>query len=353
LLSTDSVVNMSNQTLLTPKIARSARKLVRISVEDVVRTELPRASDRWPVIMHPGIEGVDLLTWASGHRLRIDHLLREYGAILFRNFSLTGIGAFEQLVEAISGGLLDYTYRSTPRTQVQGRIYTSTEYPSDQSIPLHNELSYASAWPMKIWFYCVQPASSGGETPIADSRRVYAGIDPHVLERFERSGVMYVRNYGEGVDLPWQEVFQTSSRTAVEQICRNANLSYEWKSGDRLRTRQVCQAATTHPKTGERVWFNQAHLFHISRVEPAVRESLLSTFAEEDLPRNVYYGDGSPIESATLDHIAAVYDEQTVTFTWHRGDILMLDNVLTAHGRRPFGGERRVVVGMAETVSAR
>ena len=344
---------MADISLLTPKIPRSARKLVRISVEDVVRTELPSASDRLPVILHPGIEGVDLTAWASGHHLRIDQHLSEYGAILFRGFTLSGVVAFEQLVEAVSGGLLDYTYRSTPRKQVQGRIYTSTEYPSDQSIPLHNELSYASAWPMKIWFYCVQPASVGGETPIADSRRVYAGLDPHVVERFERCGVMYVRNYGEGVDLPWQEVFQTSSRTAVEEICRNANLTFEWKSGDRLRTRQICQAAATHPKTGERVWFNQAHLFHISRVKPAVRQSLLSTFAEEDLPRNVYYGDGAPIEPATLDHIGAVYDERTVTFTWHQGDILLLDNVLTAHGRRPFGGERRVVVGMAETVPAR
>ena len=303
-----------------------------------------------PCVMHPGIDGVDLIAWAGSHRLRIDQLLTEYGAILFRDFTLTGISAFEQLVEAVSGGLLDYTYRSTPRKQVQGRIYTSTEYPADQSIPLHNELSYSSAWPMKIWFYCVQPARSGGETPIADSRLVLAGIDPAVVERFERSGVMYVRNYGEGVDLSWQKVFQTSSQAAVEEICRNANLTFEWKSGDRLRTRQICQAVTTHPKTGERVWFNQAHLFHVSRLERAMRESLLSAFSEEDLPRNVYYGDGSPIESAALDHIGNVYDERTVTFTWRAGDILLLDNVLTAHGRRPFQGERRVVVGMAETI---
>jgi len=319
-----------------------------MSSEDVVRTELPNAIDRLPVVMSPGTAGVDLIAWTGSHRLRVDDLLTEYGAMLFRDFTLAGISAFEQLVEAVSGGLLDYTYRSTPCKQVQGRIYSSTEYPADQSIPLHNELSYSGSWPMKIWFYCVQPAVSDGETPIADSRRVLAGIDPLVVKRFERGGVMYVRNYGEGVDLSWQEVFQTSSHAAVEGICRNANLTFEWKSGDRLRTRQICQAVTTHPKTGERVWFNQAHLFHISRLKPALRESLLSAFAEEDLPRNVYYGDGSQIESATLDHIGHVYDERTVTFRWRLGDILLLDNVLTAHGRRPFQGERRIVVGMAD-----
>jgi alpha-ketoglutarate-dependent taurine dioxygenase len=296
------------------------------------------------------MEGVDLITWADGNRPHIEQLLTEYGAILFRDFTMAGVSAFERLIEAVSGELLDYTYRSTPRKQIEGRIYTSTEYPRDQSIPLHNELSYASAWPMKIWFYCVQPASSGGETPIADSRSVMTGIDPVIAERFARSRIMYVRNYGEGLDLPWQEVFQTTSKVAVEETCRNADLEFEWKTRDRLRTRQICQAVATHPKTGERVWFNQAHLFHISRLRPAVRESLLSTFAEEDLPRNVYYGDGSPIESSVLDHIGEVYRQRTVTFAWKGGNILLLDNMLTAHGRRPFEGTRSVVVGMAETI---
>jgi alpha-ketoglutarate-dependent taurine dioxygenase len=300
--------------------------------------------------MRPGVEGVDLIRWVEANRVAIEELLTGYGAILFRDFTVQGVSPFEQLIEALSGGLLDYTYRSTPRKQISGRIYTSTEYPADQSIPLHNELSYATAWPMKIWFYCMQPATTGGETPIADSRRVAAGIDPAISERFAHSKLMYVRNYGEGIDLPWQEVFQTASKAQVEETCRTAGLELEWKVGDRLRTRQLCQAVENHPKTGERVWFNQAHLFHISRLSPVVRESLLSTFAEEDLPRNVYYGDGSPIESSVLDHISDVYQQNTVAFPWQQGDILLLDNMLTAHGRRPFAGERKVVVGMAEMI---
>ena len=297
------------------------------------------------------MDGVDLIAWAEGNRPLLDELLTKHGAILFRGFDLAGVSDFERLVGVVSGDLLDYTYRSTPRTLVSGRIYTSTEYPADQFIPLHNELSYATSWPMKVWFWCMQSASRGGETPIADSRVILGGIHPDVVERFARCGVMYVRNYGEGLDLPWKDVFQTTSKAEVEKMCIEAKLDFEWKSGDRLRTRQICQGIATHPKTGSRVWFNQANLFHVSRLKPAVRD-LLSAFPEEDLPRNAYYGDGSPIDAATVDHIEDVYRERAVVFTWARGDVLLLDNMLTAHGRRPFEGQRKVVVGMAEMIDS-
>jgi hypothetical protein len=95
------------------------------------------------------------------------------------------------------------------------------------------------------------------------------------------------------------------------------------------------------------VWFNQAHLFHISSLNPEVRQTLLSTFKKEDLPRNAYYGDGSPIENSVLDEIREIYQQEAVVFPWEEGDILMLDNMLAAHGRLPFAGSRKVLVGMA------
>ena len=261
---------------------------------------------------------------------------------------MNGTSEFEQFIQGISGELLDYPYRSTPRSQVMGNIYTSTEYPADQFIPLHNEMAYSSSWPMKIWFFCITVAEQGGETPIADSRKVFQHIDTKIKEQFIQKKIMYVRNYGKGLDLQWENVFQTSQKLEVETYCRKAGIEFEWKDGNHLRTRQVCQAVATHPKTGETVWFNQAHLFHVSNLKPEVREFLLSIFKESDLPRNTYYGDGSPIETSILDEIREIYQQEAVTFTWRKGDILMLDNMLTAHGRMPFLGSRKIVVGMAE-----
>jgi alpha-ketoglutarate-dependent taurine dioxygenase len=209
-------------------------------------------------------------------------------------------------------------------------------------------MSYSHNWPTKIWFYCAQPAAERGATPIADDRRVFQRLDPRIKEKFMEKKVMYTRNYGEGVDLTWQDAFQTTDRATVEAYCRQARTQFKWKDNNRLHTRQVRQAVATHPKTGEMVWFNHAHMFHISNVEPSVRAALLAEFKDEDLPRNAYYGDGSPIETSVLDEIRALYEESAVTFPWQQGDIMMLDNFLATHGREPFGGPRRIVVAMAE-----
>lgn len=300
-----------------------------------------------PLVIQPAVEGVDLMGWCVNNRQAIETNLLKCGAILFRQFGVRTPEQFEELIGAVCGELLQYSYRSTPRTQVSGKVYTSTEYPSDQSIPMHNEMSYASNWPLKIWFLCLIPAEQGGETPLADSRKVFERIDPEVREVFTQKQVMYIRNYNDALDLRWQSVFQTNDKAEVEAYCGKAGIGFQWKSGDRLKTWQVCPATATHPLTGEPVWFNQAHLFHVSGLKPKVRESLLATCDEDELPRNAYHGDGSPIDPSMLDEVREAYRLEEVTFPWAAGDVLALDNMLVAHGRRPYVGARSVVVGMA------
>jgi hypothetical protein len=302
-----------------------------------------------PLIVRPAVEQLDLIEWAAANADFIESYLLRNGAILFRDFGLSTADEFERLIQSVSGPLLDYSYRSTPRHVVSGRIYSSTEYPAHQTIPLHNENSYTRNWPMKLSFFSLQVAEKGGETPLADARKIYDKVPAEIRECFVGKGLMYVRNYGTGLDLPWQEVFQTSSKAVVEAYCHKARLEFEWIGEDQVRTRQRAQAVEVHRRTGELVWFNQAHLFHVSRLPVEVSDWLLSAYGEPNLPRNVYFGDGSPIESAMLDEIMRVYDEQAIVFPWRAGDVLMLDNMLTAHGRRPFVGKRKVVVGIAES----
>ena len=202
---------------------------------------------------------------------------------------------------------------------------------------------------MKLFLFSLQVAEKGGETPIADCRSVYEAIPLEIRECFVRKGLLYVRNYGAGLDLPWQEVFQTSNKAMVEDYCRQDRMQFEWVGENQLRTRQSAAVVATHPHTGEPVWFNQAHLFHVSGLAAEVRNWLLAAYGEQNLPRNVYFADGSPIDAAMLDEITQVYSDQSIVFPWREGDVLMLDNMLTAHGRKPFVGKRKVVVGIAES----
>ena len=324
------------------------RRPVRVSAEELVRTGGLEDGGQFPLVVEPAAEGVNLVSWATGRREWIEAELLRHGALLFRGFEVGTPERFEQFARAVAPELLDYFERAAPRVEVGRNVYTSTEYPAEHAIPLHHEMSYSHNWPTKIWFYCDLPARAGGATPVANDREVFDLIDPAVKRRFAEKRVMYVRNYGEGLDLSWREAFQTEDRAEVERYCRAARMTCEWGEGDRLRTRAVRQALATHPRTGETVWFNHAHMFHISNVEPSVRDALLAQFRDDELPRNAFYGDGSKIEPSVLEEIRGVYDRAAVRFPWRAGDVMLLDNFLASHGREPFEGPRRVLVAMAE-----
>jgi alpha-ketoglutarate-dependent taurine dioxygenase len=330
-------------------VARVRRRAVADAPRAWVR-EHP-AAEGLPLILTPAVDGLDPEAWARENRPWIDERLRRHGALLLSGFDLPDVEAFERFVAAASDRPMDYEDRTSPRSHVRGRVYTSTDHPPDQPILLHNENSYSFSWPMKIFFYCVTPAAEGGATPIADCRRVAAALEPALVERFRRRRVMYVRNFGDGFGLPWSEVFRTDDPAEVEAFCRRNAIEWEWKQGGRLRTRQVRPAVVDHPVTGETVWFNQALLFHPAGLAPEVRAQLLAEFGEEGLPSHARYGDGTPIESAALAAIAAAYERATVARPWRRGELLMLDNMLVAHGREPYAGPRKVVVGMSEPMA--
>lgn len=328
------------------------QEAVRPGEELITAGSLPTGG-ALPLVIRPAVEGASLTQWAEAGRDFLDAQLLRHGGLLFRDFKVTTPAEFEQFIRAAAGELLEYRERSSPRTQVGGNVYTSTDYPAGKSIHLHNENSYQDTWPARIFFYCATAAREGGETPIADCRKVLARLSPGTRERFARKKWMYVRNYGDGFGLSWQAVFQTDDPAQVERHCREHDIEVEWKEGGRLRTRAVRPAISKHPQTGELTWFNHAAFFHVTSLDDGMREALLEVFAEDDLPSNTFYGDGSTIEPEVLDEVRAAYHQETVVFPWQEGDVLMLDNMLVAHARRPFVGPRKVLVGMARPVSRR
>jgi natural product biosynthesis luciferase-like monooxygenase protein len=327
------------------------RKAIDLTLQNTVTTDYLVSGETFPLVVYPKMNGLDPIGWARGNREFIQQKLLEHGAILFRGFKVPSVSDFEQFALASCTTLFG-EYGDLPREEMGGNVYGSTVYPSDQAILPHNESSHTHCWPLKIWFHCVKAALVGGETPIIDCRKVYQSLDPAVRDMFARKGLMYVRNYVPGIDVTWQEFFRTNDRSEVEAYCRRVGLEFEWNGANNLRTRKVGPAVAVHPKTGESVMFNQIQAHHVSCLEPSTREAMLSLFEIEDLPRNVYFGDGSVIEDSVVDELREVYSKLAVSFPWQEEDILMLDNMLSAHGRNPYTGSRKILVTMGEMFAA-
>jgi alpha-ketoglutarate-dependent taurine dioxygenase len=330
------------------KLRSVRREAVNLSRVNPVRKSYLEGAEGFPLVIEPTLEEVDAAGWVANNLEEVNAELLKHGAVLFRGFKLGSAQEFERFAGAACRQLFG-EYGDLPREEVSSKVYGSTPYPQDQPILFHSESSHLHEWPMKIWFCCVTAAEQGGETPIVDCRRIYRMLDPKLRERFERKHLLYVRNYTEALDVDWRTFFHTDDRAAVEETCRRAGVRAEWKDGgDVLMTSQMRQAVARHPKTGEATFFNQFMLHHVACLAPGLRQSMLSVFDERDLPRNVYYGDGSVIDDSVVEEVRAVYEKAMVAFRWQEGDVLMLDNMLTAHARLPYVGARKILVAMGE-----
>ncbi len=321
-----------------------------LAANDMVETGFLREGETLPLVIRPRVGDLDLAEWATGARSFVDEKLRRYGAVLFRGFGIDSAAVFERFAGAVADGLFNENGEH-PRESVTGNVYTPVFYPPAQQLLWHNENSFNLSWPRKILFCCATPAETGGETPVVDSRQVFQRLAPALRDRFLQHGVMYMRNYGDGLGLDWRTVFRTDSRDEAEAICRRGELRWDWRDGDRLRTRAVLPAAARHPVTGEMTWFNQAQHWHLACLDPETRRSIRTVFQEEDYPRHCYLGDGSPIADEEMERILDVYRELEVSFRWEQGDVMLLDNILAAHGRNPFTGERKLLVALGEMTS--
>ena len=341
---------MSNfESLVIPALGKGRRKSLSLDQSSLV-TFSPMFADRpLPLLCTPSMPGVNLIEWAGQNRALIESKLDQHATLLFRGFNVPDIHAFNQCVDAISGGALEYLFRASPRTQITKKlnVYSSTDYPSAEKIFPHNEHSYSPVFPLHLYFYCDQPSATGGETPFGDTRLLLERIDPQVRDEFIRKRVLYVRNYGDGMGLPWQTVFQTEDRAEVEAYCARIGITPEWKPGNRLRTRQQGPAVVRHPRTGDTVWFNHATFFNALTLPESIRDSLLAEFEPQDLPQNTYFGDGSPIPEDYIRHLQQLYREVMVEFPWQRGDVVVLDNIFTIHARNGYSGPRKILTAMA------
>ncbi len=278
----------------------------------------------------------------------LDQLLIDSGAILMRGF-----GVAEPDVPALLDRLLpdrmDYVHGNSPRTKTAKALYTSTEYPADEVISLHNEMSYAANYPTRLAFFCAVPAETGGATPVADGEKWLSSMDAEVRDMFA-GGVRYIQNLhgGMGLGRSWQATFETSDRGAVDGLLADAGVQWNWGPDELLHTEQIRRATLQHPVTGQTVWFNQADQWHPAGLGDKTGAMLAGLMPPEELPQYVTLADGRTIPDEAIRHIQECGRNASVDVDWQAGDLVLLDNLALAHGRNPFTGARRILVAMSD-----
>ena len=291
----------------------------------------------------------DAVCWASEHRDALRAFVAEHGALLVRGLGLRSADETAAVFREL-GTLMTEREAFSARRRYSEGVYSASKWPPNQPMCMHHELSYASESPGLMLFACLVASPKGGATPTADSTAVLDAIPGDLVERFERKGWLLIRNYNNDVGASFAEAFGTEDRAAVERYCRTHAIDFEWREGGALRTRQRRKAVVRHPVSGLRCWFNQAAFLNEWTMAPEVRDYLVDVYGEDGLPFNTRFGDGTPIGADAVQAINEAYEKNTVRERWQAGDVLMVDNIRTAHGREPFEGPREVLVGLADPV---
>jgi len=199
-------------------------------------------------------------------------------------------------------------------------------------------------------FACLTAPTAGGATAMADAPTVLGALPADLVARFERDGWMLTRSYNDEIGASVGEAFGTDDRSTVEGYCRANAIEFEWQPDGGLRTRQRRSAVVRHPVTGRRCWFNQVAFLNEWTLAEEVREYLVDVYSVDGLPFNTRFGNGDPIGEEVVALINQVYEAHTDRELWQDGDLMLIDNVRTAHNREAYEGPREVLVGMADPV---
>src|SRR5918998_4930481 len=288
--------------------------------------------------------------WAAEHRDALRTVIAEHGSVLIRGIGLRDAAEAGAVFARLASGLMAEKEAFASRRTYSDGVYSSSTWPANQPMCMHHELSYTLEFPALMMFACLRAPTDGGATAVADSPTVLDALPPELVKRFEREGWLLTRTYNEEIGASVAEAFGTDDRGAVEYYCRANAIEFEWQPDGGLRTRQRRSAVVRHPATGQRCWFNQIAFLNEWTIDSEVREFLVDVYGADGLPFTTRFGNGDPIGEDIVQLLNRVYEINTVREPWQAGDLMLVDNVRTAHSREPFEGPREVLVAMADAV---
>lgn len=325
-----------------------------------------------PVIYH--YSGQPVVEFINANIDEINQGLLNNGAVLFRGFGIREAIEFEHASKAVDSELKNDYLGTSPRNKITDYVFSASELPPHFPIMQHCEMSFLPHAPRKLFFWCKTASETGGETPICDFAAVYNDLDPKIRKEFEDKGVTMIRNYsgpgqkGKSVKQlkPWQDMFLTTDKKKVEEICKEHELEVHWMPDDSLRLINSRPAIKVHPVSGKKVWYNHTQVFHsasakleyshISAYQKNLRGFGLNAFLKindiwesatqkpEERAMHVTFGNGEEIPKAYVSHLMDVIWNNMYISPWQEGDMIVIDNYRTSHGRLPYTGDREVNV---------
>lgn len=295
-----------------------------------------------PLVLTPASQDVSgnheaLVAALLANREWVEEKVVTNSAVLLRGFGVRDAVEFDAIVDTL--GWPDIRYVGpAPRTHIHGRVWTANEGPLEEFIYYHHEMVLIKEFPGKVILFCEVPPSEGGETPFVPSFRVTERAlkeFPEMVEELDAKGLRYTftalskDNTKSMRGRGWEDAFATTDKAVAEERARALGMDVEWLPEERgIRTilgpRQLTRVFPG--RNGRRMWFNTVVGMHGQELSSA-------TFA-----------DGSEIPADFVKRCGEIIEEESIQFRWEKGDVLILDNLATLHGRRPSGAPRRVLV---------
>lgn len=333
-----------------PAASRAAteRRTTMVSSLSISLPELEREPGTPPMLRAQTTDSA--AHWAAERRDALRAVVAEHGAVLIRGLGIrdpAGVGA---VLHGLGVAPLTEREAFALRQTYSEGVYSSSKWPPNQPMCMHHELSYTLEFPGLMLFACLGAPTTGGSTGVADSAAVLDALPPALAERFEREGWLLTRSYHPEIGATLDQAFGTEDRDAVERYCRAHAIDFAWQPDGGLRTAQHRSAVLHHPFSGRRCWFNQIAFLNEWTMAPEVREYLIDEYGADGLPFNTHYGNGDPLAEDVVQQLNEVYDAHTARRPWEAGDLLLVDNVRSAHSREAFEGPRDVVVALADPI---
>ena len=294
--------------------------------------------------------GGDTGSWAAAHRNKLRTMVAVHGSVLVRGLGLHDAAQTGAVFRRLAASLMPEREAFAPRLSYPGGVYSATPWPPNQQMCMHHELSYTLEFPGLMMFACLTAPASGGATTVSDSPTVLGALPADLVQRFEREGWMLVRNYNEDFGASVEQAFGTADRGEIERYCRANATEFQWQPDGTLRTWQRRSAVVRHPVTRQRCWFNQIAFLNERTMDPEVRDYLADLYGEDGLPFTTRFGNGDPIGEDIVELLNQTYEVCTKREPWQAGDLLLVDNIRTAHSREPYEGAREVLAGLADPV---